>query len=77
MKATQHPKPPAPCTHEHLRFSAGAFCLNCIDCGQQWLGVVKGTWTFNVQLQSVPMYPPHDTRHDAWVIARTEPLAKK
>jgi hypothetical protein len=78
---TEHPKlppaSPAPCAHEHLQFASGTFVIQCIDCRQKWMGVVGDTWTPNLNLQGVVMYPPRDTRHDRWVLARTEPLVEK
>lgn len=65
---------PGACAHEHLRFQDGTFHLICIDCDQQWAAVKDGAFAFT--LRSVPMYPPRDTRHDRWVLSRTQPLPK-
>lgn len=71
--------PPAsagPCGHEHLRFDEGSFHLICIDCEQKWAAVKNGD-ILDYALRSVPIYPPHHTRHDRWVLSRTQPLPKK
>jgi hypothetical protein len=64
------------CPHEHLRFKDGSFLIECIDCEQLWAGLDKSTGAHALHLKSIPMYPPRDTRHDRWVIARTEKAPK-
>jgi hypothetical protein len=64
-----------PCSHQHLKFSDGSFLLSCIDCGQSWAGI-DAAGAPAMALKSVPMWAPHDTRHDRWVVSRTEPPLK-
>lgn len=71
----EHPSLPAAssgaCAHEHMAFSDGSFQLSCIDCGQNWIAAKDGMPDYS--LKSVPMYAPRNTRHDRWVMPRTEP----
>lgn len=76
MPEKKHPKlppaSPAPCAHEHLKFVNGTYMIACIDCDQRWAAVKDGVPDYT--LQATPMYPPRDTRHDKWVLPRTEPI---
>jgi hypothetical protein len=59
------------CEHNHLRFTDGHFTVKCIDCDQKWAGVDDGgapAYTLKSQMpQSF-----RETRHDRYVLARTE-----
>lgn len=65
------------CRHEHLRFEDGTQHVVCIDCGRPWVALTHKGGPVDFSLRSVPMLPPHETRHDRWVMPRTQPLPKK
>lgn len=78
MPVKPHPKlppaSPAACAHEHLKFEDGTLHLVCIDCDQVWEAVWGKHHGTNMALAGVPMYAPRNTRHDRWVMPRTDKL---
>jgi hypothetical protein len=59
------------CVHEHLKFKDGSFGIACIDCSQEWQAVKNGQPDFT--LKHAPVHAYRETRHDRFVLARTEP----
>lgn len=65
------------CPHEHLRFEDGTQHIVCIDCGRPWAALVHkgGPVDFSTRSQMVTL--GRETRHDKWVMPRSEPLPKR
>lgn len=60
------------CPHNHLRFSDGHFVVQCIDCDQKWNAVDDDFGSPAYELKSIMPQPFRDTRHDRFVLSRTE-----
>ncbi len=59
------------CPHWHLKFSDGHFVVQCIDCDQKWVGI-NGAGAHAVELKGQMTYPFRETRHDRYVLSRTD-----
>lgn len=65
------------CTHEHIRFEDGYFHVVCIDCKATWMAVTAKHGAPDTARAFAVTDPFRATRHDRWVLPRTEPLSKK
>jgi hypothetical protein len=70
------PATPDGCPHEHLRFVDGQLHIACIDCEKHWGALTNRGGPMDYNMAGKIMFSGRDTRHDRWVLPRTQPLPK-